>query len=287
MQLNDTLIKILVSCGLPALSGVINLHRINTKNCGDKYSAPHWYFEKLSKFPVYDISDIINGSLVSALRWGIYGLTDRIVIGGGGLLEREYFMKSMEVMRYLAMKGKKVVLWGVGHNNPSGYISGLLYRQVEAYKVVGLRDYGIKGVDWVPCSSCMHDLFDKDYDRMHDFGIVEHESIPIPGKLHCFGFIKIKNTSKIEEMIKFIGSLDCLITNSYHAMYWGMLLGRKVVVFPNSSKMYSFKYMPSICLDMNAYKEAVKSTFVYNGLLEECREANLRFAEKVYDYIGL
>jgi len=277
----------LALCDLKKSHGVINLHRVNTENCGDLYGAPYRYFERISRFPNYDILDIINGGVVDTFLWGINHLSDSIIVGGGGLLERKSFRKSMEVLRFLAKKGKKVVLWGVGHNNPYGFINGSLYDQIDAYKVVGIRDYGIKGVDWVPCSSCMHNIFDRNYDRIHEFGIVEHERIPIPCAGHCSGFLKIKNSSRFEELINFIGSIDCLITNSYHAMYWGMLLRRKVVVFPNSSKMYSFKYKPSICCDMDKYKEAVRSACVYDGLLDECRMANIRFSDKVYDYIRI
>ena len=37
------------------------------------------------------------------------------------------------------------------------------------------------------------------------------------------------NTTNLEQMVEFIGTSETIVTNSYHAMYWAILLKRKVI----------------------------------------------------------
>ena len=144
------------------------------------------------------------------------------------------------------------------------------------------------GGEWVPCVSCLHPVFDTEFEIKHDIAIIFHKKTL--KKKHiidkCSAFPAITNNSSFETMVTFIGNTETLITNSYHAMYWGMLLGKKVVVVPNSSKFFNFKYKPAIST-FSTFKEDIKKAKSYSGLLEECREINLAFAGKVFNYLNL
>ena len=94
------------------------------------------------------------------------------------------------------------------------------------------------------------------------------------------------NTTNLEALVSFIGKSKTIVTDSYHAMYWSMLLGKKVVVIPNSSKFFDFKYPPLITT-FNDFESDLKKAQSYNGILEECREINRKFAQKVFDYLNL
>lgn len=63
-------------------------------------------------------------------------------------------------------------------------------------------------------------------------------------------------------------------------------MGKKVVAVPNSSKFFDFKYPPVIS-SFDEALSALSKAQVYDGLLEECREINHRFAQKAFDYLGL
>jgi len=65
-----------------------------------------------------------------------------------------------------------------------------------------------------------------------------------------------------------------------------MLMGKKTLVIPNSSKFYDFKYQPVIS-NFDKVLEDLKKAQSYSGVLEECREINKKFAEKVFDYLGI
>ncbi len=271
-----------------ANKGVVNVHRFEMENSGDLMSAPYLYFKELQKLERVDVLGYLSKNVLKTLYWPFKIRNKGAILGGGGLLDRPTFYTTIDVFKNSFERGNKVVLWGVGHNNASLKVSNKYYEQVKSFKVVGVRDYDVKGVkvDWVPCVSCMHHIFDNNYQIEREIGVVEHESIPIVG-LEVFSFSKLKNKAKFEDIISFIGSSEKIITNSYHAMYWGVLLRKKVIVIPNSSKMFSFKYKPTFINDIANYKEAFNKALVYDGVLEECRFANKKFSNKVFDYLNI
>lgn len=269
--------------------GVINLHRIDKNNIGDFYCAPHHYFEKLKNTQL-DIFDIKSQDPNITQNFINKVSNNALIIGGGGLLNRNGFHLQMNLFQQLHKKGKKTILWGVGHNEKSSST----YRKVTQYNVdiskfglVGTRDFSMPGDD-VPCVSCMHSVFDKKYITNKEVGIIFHKDTVENKKItHQFSHIpSTSNTTNLEALINFIGSSETIITNSYHAMYWSMLLNKKVAVIPNSSKFYDFKYQPLFtnfddCL--SDYKKAKENS----GILEECRELNLKFYEKTANYLNL
>ncbi|MDF1576530.1 MAG: polysaccharide pyruvyl transferase family protein [Bacteroidales bacterium] len=266
--------------------GIINIHRLNTTNSGDLKCAPYLYFPELNKFAKLDILGYLGRDLRKTRRWTKSVLNRDIVLGGGGLLDRDSFFHSIDMMKLLLSKGRKIVPWGVGHNHPSLKVSKRFFKQINDFKLIGLRDYGIVGVEWVPCVSCMNDVFDKGFEQKLEVGIIRHETFDLE-KADSMEVPILSNNAPFDEIISFIGGLETLITNSYHAMYWAMLMRRKVIVVPNSSKMSSFKYQPPLCNDIKDYKSYLKKSFVVEGLLEECRELNQNFSVKVFEYLNI
>lgn len=268
---------------------VINLHRIDANNVGDYYCAPHLYFEEL-KGKQLDIYDFKSSDKTVTNNWINKVSNNSLIIGGGGLLNRSSFKMQLDLFKQLAIKGKKTVLWGVGHNSKSkndfGKISSYNI-SIKNFGLVGVRDYEMKE-NWVPCVSCMHSIFDKSYSEIQDIGIIFHKKTiknkRLLKKLQTYP--STSNTTNIEHMINFIGASNTIVTDSYHAMYWSMLLGKKVIAIPNSSKFFDFKYQPVFSSFSNFEKDIVKAKS-YSGILEECREVNLRFAEKVFNYLNI
>ena len=266
--------------------GIINIHRLNTTNSGDLKCAAYQYFPELSKFAKIDILGYLGSDLRKTKRWTKSVLHNNIVLGGGGLFDRDSFLHSIDMMKLLLSKGRKIVPWGVGHNHPSLKVSKQFYKQINDFKLIGLRDYGIKVGEWVPCVSCMDDIFDENFDQKFEVGIIQHGRFNLE-KADSMEVPILSNYGSFDEMISFIGGLETLITNSYHAMYWAMLMRRKVIVIPNSSKMSSFKYQSPLCNEINDYKSYMNKTFVVEGLLEECRELNRNFSVKVFEYLNI
>jgi len=268
---------------------VINLHRIDRNNVGDFYCAPHLYFDVL-KDKSLDIFDYkvddknVNNNFIKKIS------DNSLIIGGGGLLNRSGFSKQMKMFEKLADKNKKIVLWGLGHNrkDPSTFNKKVEYNiNTSKFGLVGTRDYSMPG-EYVPCVSCMHNIFDKDYTSIQETGIIFHKDTLKKNNLlkRLENYPTSSNTTNLEEMVGFIGKSETIVTDSYHAMYWSMLLNKKVIAIPNSSKFYDFKYKP-VFSSFDNFEDDIKKGQSYSGILEECREINHNFAKKVFNYLNL
>ena len=196
----------------------------------------------------------------------------------------------MKMFENITQKGKKTVLWGLGHNEKDRSTFGKVTKynvDTSKFGLVGVRDYNMKE-EYVPCVSCLHPIMDTKLDIVNEVGVIFHKKTlkdkSLLNKLSSYP--SSSNTLKIEEIINFIAQTDTIVTDSYHAMYWSMLLGKKVVALPNSSKFYSFKYKPAFSNFKN-FENEIKNAPRYSGILEECREINIKFSEKVFNYLNI
>ena len=268
---------------------VVNLHRLDANNAGDFYCAPHHYF-KVLKGKGLDLFDYKREDDSIRDHWHQEITNNALIVGGGGLLNRPGFKPHMQMLEALSGTEKKMAFWGLGHNekHPKFYGKEIRYNiDSSKFKLFGVRDYGRKEL-WVPCVSCMHPIFDKNFETVREIGVVFHQkTLKHPKTVDKFkDFESIANDASLENMVELIGSSEAIITNSYHAMYWAMLLNKKVMVIPNSSKFYDFKYKP-VFSDFDNFKTDLKKMQSYSGILEECRDVNLKFSEKVFDYLNL
>lgn len=268
---------------------VINIHRHDFNNVGDYYCAPHLYFDQL-KTKVLDISDIRRKNKKTTNNWVTKISNNSLIIGGGGLLNIRHFEMQMQLFETLTSKGKKIVIWGPGHNaiDYKSFNKNKHYNiDVSKFGLVGTRDFGMPN-DWVPCVSCLHPIFDQEINETQEIGILfskkSNKNKQLLKKLNQFP--NSSNTTSLEEMIKFIGKSNTLVTDSYHAMYWAIILEKKVIATPTTSKFFDFKYQPVIST-FNDFDKYLTKTQSFSGILEECREVNLKFADKVFDYLNL
>lgn len=283
------LIKSILHSSEQQNNGVVNLHRYDPTNIGDYYCGPHHYFEPLKNTQL-DIFDYKREEQSVRENWAKQIEQNSLIIGGGGLLNRDGFHLQMELFEKLKSKGKKTVLWGVGHNAKNSRTYGNIHNysvDTSKFGLVGVRDYSMKE-EWVPCVSCMHPIFDNSYEVKNEIGVIFHKkTLKNKAVVEKFShFPSTSNEAVFEEVVAFIGATDTILTDSYHAMYWSLMLGKKVMVFPNSSKFYDFKYQPVISTFKNFEKDLGKLQS-YTGILDECREINMKFAEKTFDYLNL
>lgn len=270
-------------------NGVINVHGIDERNAGDWNCGPHLYFDEL-KGKSLDISGYKSLDKEITSNYIEKITTNSLIIGGGGLLNRGSFERQMKMFENISQKGKKTVLWGLGHNEKDRSTFGKVTKynvDTSKFGLVGVRDYNMKE-EYVPCVSCLHPIMDTKLDIVNEVGVIFHKKTlkdkSLLNKLSSYP--SSSNTLKIEEIINFIAQTDTIVTDSYHAMYWSMLLGKKVVALPNSSKFYSFKYKPAFS-DFKNFENEIKNAPRYTGVLEECREINMKFSEKVFDYLNI
>jgi hypothetical protein len=237
---------------------MICYNRSHTNNVGDKYASPNKYFNLGQD---KDIEGHID-------------YDDDILIGGGGML---YYKKKIEEI--CRNKKKRLIFWsGVNSHN----INHLDYPSfMDRFDIIGSRDWN-SGFDWVPCPSCLHPSFTQNYEIKREIGIYSHHR----KKLSKFDNIDIHhNNEKFDEIIAFLGSCEIIITNSYHGLYWGTILGRKMIlVDPFSNRFFYTKHKPIICSRHDALSKR-HSARAYPEALAECREAVQLFGKKLFQSV--
>ncbi|MEA5565345.1 polysaccharide pyruvyl transferase family protein [Anabaena sp. UHCC 0399] len=275
---------------------LINIHR-RDNNVGDIMSSPLLYFNFPQETKTIDIMDLDNPET----------LNNDIIIGGGGLVARDFFS---EKMNYIADHKKgKLISWGIGHNSYEDLGGNLKYpNYMSKFDLHGIRDYN-QGFNYLPCVSCMSQLFDKKYDVKHEFVIYQHANPqwkipPNPRNFPVMVNNKLNNKQGLVEkisnllftpiddfqlsfskIIKFLGEADTILTNTYHGMYWGILLNKKVLAFPFSTKFYTLKYKVPFC-EPNNWQEKLQYVQTYPEALEECRNANQLYYQEVLKLIN-
>ena len=143
--------------------------------------------------------------------------------------------------------------------------------------------YGQPG-EYVPCSSCMSPLFDRSYSATSDVVIYRHAALE---PIAVTGWPVISNVGEMSfaEVLAFLASGHHVLTNSYHGVYWSVLLGRKALLYePWCSKFQMLRYAVPVC-DRRDWREKLGQSSVHPGALAECRALNLRFAAKVFGAI--
>jgi hypothetical protein len=246
-------------------------------NAGDFWSTPLKYYD-FSGYPVEQVHFMdIWAAIQNEPNHEKYLIKDSlVVIGGGGLITTEgnFLQKTTEFL----VQNNKVIFWGVGSNTfekPSYDI--LLHNNVI---LSGIRDivYGLN-VDYLPCVSCKHPLFNTKYNVSDSIGIIEHPRHPI----EIDGVSKITNQSNITEIINFIGSKEKILSSTYHGTYWSQLLDKKVLYVKTTdtvnSKIINMKNRIPIC-DSSNFSEKISNVSSTIGMLSESRKLNDDFYSK-------
>ena len=124
-------------------------HISRTRNIGDRVCTPALYF------PFLDAQ-------VFHLRAEIPPC-EAIIFGGGAI---EFAMRGENGIQH-TVQAKHRIAWGIG-------ASQLATKRhppvVQGLDLTGIREYGRTGGEYVPCVSCMSNLFDADYN-------IEHEAV--------------------------------------------------------------------------------------------------------------
>jgi hypothetical protein len=245
---------------------IYEVHRKAKNNVGDYYCNPSRYF----KFP-----DVTSGELMSN-GFPITGQT--LVVGGGGLIHKKF---NQHIDLLIKKKPKNTVIWGIGHNFGRKAISkGINYypEYLKQCQLVGIRDW-IDGhyKTYLPCVSCMHPAFNETYEVKHDIVYFTHAAKTKYNGKDCATHMN-NSTTDFNKVIKFLGSANTVVTDSYHGAYWAQLLGKNVQVVNWSVKFNHMKHAPIMLESINS---KIKT---YNNripeFLEECQELNNAFYQK-------
>ena len=242
------------------------IHRIDPSNTGDMVSSCSNYFY----FPNHIKHDIYKVDL------NRIGTNDYVIFSGGGLFDNNDGWN--ETINKVLGRCRNCYAWGVGINL---HTDSTIKKEIEynRFRRIGIRDYNHKIIPYLPCSSCMIPELRRKYTIKREYGILEH----IHHKINL-DLPKLKNNKDIVEIIRFIGESKYIVTNTYHCLYFSMLMGKKVVLYEKfSSKFDSLRYEPVMYSgDLERDLERCK---VYPEFHRECIRLNKEFYNRfIFDY---
>lgn len=199
------------------------------------------------------------------------------VIYGGGKIFGSLYSKMTAGDR----QAKARIAWGVSTVQSSifAFRYALSRRQMT---LVGSRDYGDARYDYAPCVTCMSPLFDRSYEVRHEVVFYLHKTksrelgLDVPA-----GAPVLDNfCDSMQEAVEFIGSGDVVVSNSYHGVYWGLLLGKKVLCLPFSNKFSHYRFAPGYS-DVKRWHKDLGQAISRPEMLPVTREASRIFENKV------
>lgn len=294
------------------------VHRADRNNVGDLASNPLQYFLKPEEYQVVDITKLKEtkynsalpmvvgggglvaneffGNVVASLlpsadldqlaqiqqhKWTLKDLNNTEIHKKFLIAHRHFIKRFMD--KIVPITAPRYI-WGAGHNSPldkRGSVEIVFPEWLLNFDEVGIRDWN-QNQSWTPCASCMHPALYKKYSIKNDVIFFEHKKQLIKN----FGNDSIprfvNSGSNIEQTIELLAGANIILTNSYHGAYWGVLLGKKVIVVePWSSKFFNMKHGPWLLNRDQDWKEVVDQVEVYNDSLDDCRDATVAFWERI------
>ena len=157
-----------------------------------------------------------------------------------------------------------------GYNNENPIVKTKINFNHNNIAKIGIRDIN-NNYDFVPCPSCLLLEKYKNNKNVRKYGIVEHCQKKIPNINNIYEKISMiyENDKSIDTILEFISSTENLIVNSYHAYYFSVLLGKKVLLYENWSKKFNnifpqkiLKYNNKLDLDSQFSKFEIQSEYL-------------------------
>lgn len=239
------------------------LHLRNTWNLGDRWCSPYDWFE----WPEDSVAGEIREPALE-YKWA--------VLGGGKIFGG--------IATYPGVRRDNAALhiaWGV--STVQMFPLSLRYMRAQRIcQLVGSRDFGDRDYPWAPCASCMAPGFNEPAKPEHDIVFYYHEGktgkqrVSIPD-----GMPSLSNAaSSLDDALRFIASGSTVVTNSYHGVYWSLLMGRKVLCIPFSNKFSRYRLLPAYA-SPRTWLSRLDTARAQPEMLSLCRTATVEFRDQV------
>ena len=199
-----------------------------------------------------------------------------MVYGGGKILGSLHAKAAAAKSRSLLRIG-----WGLSSVQSSRF-SLKYFRSQRVLDLIGTRDWGDSRFEYAPCTSCMSQEFNTPAAAQHELVFYLHA-----GKTQGMGLqvpdgvpVMTNTGASLADALQFIASGNTVVSNSYHGVYWTMLMGRKAVCIPFSNKFSAYRLPPAIATVDN-WRQVVKEAVAHSDFLGLSREATQTFKTMV------
>lgn len=243
---------------LPPMARFVFQHLARTRNIGDRATVPARWLD--------------FGPDVTVQHFGEDIPACDVAIFGGGQVYGQTFEAAVAAIN----RARHRVSWAVGMRGQAG---SLRHDILSAnLTLMGCRDVDVPGTVHVPCPSCLSPRFDAAPAPLHEVVIYAHHRHPIPAT-HGLP-MEVNEGGTFAQKLAFLASGATVVSNSYHGVYWAMLLGRRVLALPFSDKFGGFAQMPATA-EAGAWRAALPQAHAAEGYLEACRALNRAFHARV------
>lgn len=204
------------------------------------------------------------------------------VIFGGGKISGSLADKMGPADRAAAHR----IAWGVSTVQKFP-IAPRYWKSFRAMDLVGSRDWGDDRFPFAPCASCMADAFDGPFEETHEaVAYLHHWRAPEMGIEVPDGMPVMDNRGDdFEAAIRFIARGRTVMSNSYHGVFWALLLGKRVVCVPFSNKFDNFRIEPTYAGPKD-WQDRLADANRSDEMLGLCRDATLAFKDRVMEVLG-
>lgn len=248
------------------------INRLDESNCGDRVACPLLYY-----YDYFKQYRIVRHDM-RFIEYDRISDKDVVILGGGGMFDYAEFT-NRAINRALDT-GAAVIAWSPGFNTHTEYC-GTFETKIafDRFATVSVRDFhNSYGLDYLPDITCKLPGLEEQYTVIREFGIACHKNYPIKG----FSFDTITNDQKLEDILRFIGETEIVISNSFHMIYWSLLMGKRTICAdPFSSKFFSYKYKPEYYEPQKGSLRDCVDRVQSHQILEECRAETDKFFERV------
>ncbi|QKI88638.1 hypothetical protein [Thiomicrorhabdus xiamenensis] len=226
---------------------------------------------------------------------------NNLIILGGGVFSNY----GVDEVKLNCFEPENVVLWGVGVS--------LRNKQEARADLLPYRVWGVRDIDrtddahFLPCVSCLSPMLNRSAAVSGTLLFLNADPNVAPNSFkekykslaEKKGWRVLFNNCTESEIAFALQNCNHIITNSYHASYWGLLTGHKVTVLGYSSKfisllnafgfnkdhLFSIKRGDgdSLYESLSFIEDDRNSVFVkdYQNFLMDFRRRNVEFAEKL------
>lgn len=245
------------------MQDIVFKHHHNTRNLGDRVCSPMDYYPDLA---------------ARGTRVDLDQPTPpcKFVVYGGGKI-----MGGLHRTLCAADSAARArIAWSVSTVQKSRIAPRywLAYRKMT---LIGTRDWGDTRFDWSPCVTCVSPEFDQPACEQHDVvAYVHHWRARDRGVELPRGIPVMENVEEdFAKVIRFIASGKVVMSNSYHGVYWALLLGKKVLCVPYSNKFYNYRIAPGYSTGTDWHRDLAKARGS-GEMLGVCREGADNFLNK-------
>lgn len=238
------------------------INRLDETNCGDMLCSPLLYyydFFKQYRIRRHDIRYIDYAAIASE---------DVVILGGGGLLN--YSEALNRNINHLLDTGAYVIAWALGFNAHTG-CSDQPHTEIDfsRFTLANTRDYeNSAGLPYLPDVTCKMEALRREYTIKREIGIARHKDHPILQ----FTYEEITNSESVDKILQFIGESRVILSNSYHMIYWALLMGKKVIcVDPFSTRFFGYQHKPAYYTAEENLQECIQQASIYDVLEEYIR----------------